>query len=153
MKIKNQKGISTIIATLILVLLTIVLVGIVWAVVSGIVKTSTQSTQTQAQCLNSAIEITVASCQKAGNGNCNVTLERTLGTDTIGGMRLIFINSTGASNFTDISGDLAALVPKTVSFTSMVGSASEVDAAIYFTDSSGNKNLCTPFQFTGITLA
>ncbi|MDD5699926.1 MAG: hypothetical protein PHH00_01900 [Candidatus Nanoarchaeia archaeon] len=149
---KNRKGISSIIATLILLLLTIVLVGIVWAVVSGIVKTSTEGATSGTQCFNSAVDITSASCTKAGV--CNLTVQRTLGTDVLGGLRAVFLDKDGVGNVTDIEGDLQTLgTARLVSKNMGIKNVSEVDVAIYFTDTAGNKNVCSsPTKYTNVQL-
>lgn len=148
---KNRKGISSIIATLILLLLTIVLVGIVWAVVSGIVKTSTEGATSGAQCFNSGIDITSASCTEAGV--CNVTVQRTLGTDVLGGVRLVFSNIIGSSNFTDVSGNLQNLVPLRTTFNTAVANVTKVVAAFYFVDEANIKSSpCPPVEFTAVQL-
>lgn len=149
---KNHKGISSIIATLILLLLTIVLVGIVWAVVSGIVKTSSEGATSGAQCFNSAIDVTLASCTISGVGNCNVTFQRTLGTDTIGGVRLVFTNATSSSYYTDINGSLQTLVPLKTTVNTGIANITKIDAAVYYTNTAGTPNVCTPVSFTAIQL-
>ncbi len=152
MNSKNRKGISSIIATLILLLLTIVLVGIVWAVVSGIVKTSTEGATSGAQCFNSGIDITSASC--TGAGVCNLTVQRTLGTDVIGGLRAVFLDKNGAGNVTDIDGNIQTLgTARLVNQPIGVVNVSEVDVAIYFTDTAGNKNVCSsPTKYTNVQI-
>jgi len=150
---KNRKGISSIIATLILLLLTIVLVGIVWAVVSGIVKTSTEGVSSGAQCLNSAIDITAASC--TGAGVCNVTVQRTLGSDVIGGVRVIFFNEAkDSTNFTDIGGDIQVSGMGRLTNTPInVVNVNEINAYIYFTQTSGTKTVCSvPAEYKNVQL-
>lgn len=149
----NKRGISSIIATLILLLLTIVLVGIVWAVVSGIVKTSTEGVSSGAQCLNSAIDVTTASC--TGAGVCNVTIQRTLGSDVIGGVRVIFFNEAkDSTNFTDIEGNVLILETARLINTPMsVVNVNEINAYIYFTQTSGTKNVCSvPAEYKNVQL-
>jgi len=149
---KNTRGISDIIATLILILLTIVLIGIVWVVVSGVVSNSTKQTTTGAQCLNSAVQVTAATCTYGG-GNCNVTVQRTLGTDPIGGIRLVFLNAASASNITDINGTITTLASTSAPNVAIgVANVTEVDAAIYFADAAGNKNPCSAAKFTTVQL-
>lgn len=148
---KNTRGISSIIATLILLLLTIVLVGIVWAVVSEIVKTSSEGATSGAQCFNSAIDVTSATC-KANTGNCNVTVQRTLGTDVIGGVRLVFTNAASNSYYTDINGSLQTLVPLRTTVTTGIANVTEIDAAVYYTNAAGTPNVCSPVSFTTIQL-
>ncbi|MFZ1971099.1 MAG: archaellin/type IV pilin N-terminal domain-containing protein [Candidatus Nanoarchaeia archaeon] len=138
---KNKRGISSIIATLILILLTIVLVGIVWIVVNNIVNTSTKQVNSGAQCLNSAVEVTSASCNAT---YCNVTIQRTLGTDNISGVRLIFTNASQDSNISDVSGNILTLASTSQpNIFEGISSVNEVDAAVYFTDAAGNKNPCS----------
>jgi flagellin-like protein len=147
----NNRGISSIIATLILLLLTIVLVGIVWAVVSGIVKTSTEGANSGAQCFNSAIDVTSATCASS-TGNCTITIQRTLGTETIDGVRLVSSNATGDSNYTDVNGSLQTLVPVRLVANNGVSNVTKIIAAIYFSDAAGNKNVCNGVEFTTIQL-
>lgn len=150
----NSRGISSIIATLILILLTIVLIGIVWVVVSGIVSNSTKGATSGAQCFNSGVQITSASCTK-NTGICNVTVQRTTGTDVINGVRLVFINAAQQSNITDVSGNIQTLgsASTTPGVNIGIANVTEVDAAIYFTDASGTKNVCnSPVQFTTVQL-
>lgn len=150
---KNKKGISSIIATLILILLTIVLIGIVWVVVSGIVTNSTKQVNSGAQCLNSGVQITSASCTGTGN-DCNVTIQRTLGTDVIGGVRLIFINAAANSSVNDTSGNILTQASTIAQdWSPGVTNVTEVDAAIYFADASGAKSVCSGVtKFTTISL-
>jgi flagellin-like protein len=150
---KNTKGISDIIATLILILLTIVLVGVVWVVVSGIVTNSTKQTTTGAQCFDSGVQVTTATCRQSG-ADCNVTVQRTTGSDTIGGIRLVFLNAAGNSSFNDTSGNIQTLASVTAQdWSPGVSNVTEVDAAIYFTDAAGNKNICSgATKFTTVQL-
>lgn len=150
---KNERGISSIIATLILILLTIVLIGIVWVVVSGIVTNSTKQVNSGAQCLNSGVQITSASCTRTGN-NCNVTVQRNLGTDVIAGVRLIFINAATNSAINDTIGDIptqGSVVAQ--NWNPGVSNITEVDGAIYFTDAAGAKSVCSgAIKFTTVQL-
>lgn len=142
---KNTRGISSIIATLILILLTIVLIGVVWMVVSGIVKSSSEGATSGAKCLSSSVEVTSATCTKAGT-NCNVTVQRTTGTDNItGGVRLVFINAAQQSNVADVSSvGLQTLASVTAANVNIgVANVTEVDATIYFADAAGVKSACS----------
>ena len=151
--INNKKGISSIIATLILVLLTIVLIGVVWVVVSGIVNNSTKQTTSGAECLNSEVQVSSATCS-VSTGMCNVVAQRTQGTDTIGGVRLVLKNPSGATVISDVNGSIQTLASVSASVNaSSVMNVSEVDAAIYFTDAAGNKNVCSGAQqFTTVQI-
>ncbi len=150
---KNTRGISSIIATLILILLTVVLIGIVWVVVSGIVTNSTKQVNSGSQCFNSGVQITSASCTVAGT-NCNVTVQRTLGSDKLGGVRLVFMNSAGNSAINDTMGDITTLGSTMAqNWNPGVSNVIEIDAAIYFNDSSGAKSICSEVsKFTTVQL-
>ncbi|MCL5730321.1 MAG: hypothetical protein M1165_02025 [Candidatus Pacearchaeota archaeon] len=154
---KNRRGISSIIATLILVLLTVVLIGVVWVVVNGIVSNSTKQASSGAQCFNSGVEVTYAACNYAGT-SCNTTVQRTTGTDVLGGVAVVFKNAGGNSNLTYIDGNINTLasvsIPAPGFNTVSVTNVTEVDAAIYFKDASGNKQVCqgyTPFTSVQLT--
>ena len=73
----SKRGISSIIATLILVLLTIVLIGIIWAVVNNLVTTSSKQISSGEACLTSEVHV-FFTCTQSGS-DCNVTIKRTSG--------------------------------------------------------------------------
>lgn len=149
----NKRGISTIIATLILILLTVVLIGIVWVVVNNIVGSSTSQINSQSQCFNSGIQITAATCDQNGT-YCNVTIQRTTGSDVIGGVRLAFQNAASQSATADIPGNVVQLGLETANIPQVnVTNVSSIQAAIYFGNTTTSQRVCTnPVQYTSIQL-
>lgn len=81
----NKRGISSIIATLILVLLTIVLVGIVWAVISNIVKSGSQQVSSQFGTLFLDLKIQNVVVDSS-TGNLSVTVTRNPGQGNLTGV-------------------------------------------------------------------
>ncbi len=66
---KNKKGLSAIIATLMLILLTMVLVGIIWGVISNMVKNNIESTS----CIDSLGKINLNDRYTCYNASSNET--------------------------------------------------------------------------------
>jgi len=54
----NKKGLSTIVATLLIILLTLVAVGIIWVVIRGVVRDSTDQVDIDSKCLAASVEAT-----------------------------------------------------------------------------------------------
>jgi hypothetical protein len=156
---KNNRGLSTIVITLIIVLLSMVAVGLVWFVVNNLLQSGTQGVEVSAKCLNTNIGVkTVVCVNGTTNQICNVTLSRT-GTedDELGGIKIIFADSAAeiaSSSLIDVPGNVAQLVGKKISnLDTLVPNANQVDileVTPYFTDDSGNQQLCsqtTTFEF------
>ncbi|MFA5070861.1 MAG: hypothetical protein WC511_00645 [Candidatus Pacearchaeota archaeon] len=155
---KNKRGLSDIVITLIIVLLSMVAIGLVWFVVNNLLQSGTSGIETSAKCLNVNIEVKQANCVNGTtNQICNVTLSRT-GTedDELGGIKIIFADSVvevASSSLIDVPGNVAPLVGKKISVDSLVVNANSIDmleVTPYFTDDSGNPQLCsqtTTFEF------
>ena len=148
----NQKGVSTIVVTVILVALSLVAVGVVWAVVSGVIGSSTEGAEISSKCLNVEIRATSADCTNPAA--CVVKLERTgTGDDVVSGVKMVFENAAGARSAAsvDSSGDVLKLVGRTATVASgIAATVNKVEVTTYFTDASGNEKLCQqtyPFSF------
>ncbi len=83
----NKKGLSTIVATLLIILLTLVAVGIIWLVIRGVVQGGADDVNISSKCLSS--EVVVTQVNSAGGDLYDVTLNRKRGTDEIGGVKLV----------------------------------------------------------------
>jgi hypothetical protein len=151
--VSDKKGLSTIVVTLILIVLSLVAVGAVWLIVSPMLKNSGQTADISSKCLTVSVDATQVNCYNgATNVLCNVTLSRTgTGTDAIGGVKLVFKNSTSGltstSSIDPNAGNIEPLVTKRInSIDSLIPIATRVSAVTvtpYFTDSSGNQKLCS----------
>jgi hypothetical protein len=98
MKKKGNKGLSTIVVTLIMIVLALVAVGAVWIVVSNLLKG--QSDQIALDTLNFEAGITALSIDNSTN-NVSVTVERKVGEANFVGMKFYFYNDTGAEVITE----------------------------------------------------
>ena len=158
---KNKKGMSDIVVTLIIIVLSLVAVGVVWTVVNNLIKGGTSSAELNAKCLGINLEITRANCSSGAiNKRCDVQVMRTGSTvDTLTGTKLVFRNETSGISSTsavDSSGDIPAVVGKRVhvadTLVAIANGISSVEITPYFTDTSGNIQLCsqtTSFEFKG----
>ncbi|MEK6906721.1 MAG: hypothetical protein AABW81_03800 [Nanoarchaeota archaeon] len=137
---KNTKGLSTIVATLIIILLVMVAIGIIWVVVSNMLEGGAGNVDVASKCqqVDMKIKSVPSTClgQVAGIISCVVTVERASGGDSAAvGYRVILENPT-TSVFQDQSGTnaLSQLETKspTVTVTSIVN-VTKVKVAPYFT--------------------
>ncbi len=146
---KNTKGLSGVITTLIIILLVIAAIGIIWAVVNPFIKGSTEDFNLANKCRDTNVEIVSASCL-AGANDCSVTLQRNSGDEEIAGVKLIFYDEAGTSNYIDAGyvGDIDSLARKTVTGINVVAIGNleaipaTVSLAVYFEDASGTERLC-----------
>ena len=155
---KNKRGLSDIVITLIIVLLSLVAIGLVWFVVNNLIQSGTAGVETSAKCLNINLEVKQVVCENGTtNQVCNVTISRT-GTESseIGGIKVLFIDKEDdvSGTLIDVSGNIEPLVGKKITNQDTgVANANEVslvEITPYFTDSSGNQQLCsqtTSFNF------
>ena len=146
--IKDKRGLSAIITTLLSVLLVLVAVGIVWAVVSGVLRGGAEDLELSAKCLNIDVRATAVDCTDLSA--CVVTLDRTgTETDAIAGVKLVFRDSTNAvsSSVIEEEGDVEALVGSIATIdlateAPLVLAPDSVEVTAYFVGASGNDQLC-----------
>jgi flagellin-like protein len=94
MFLKNKKGISSIIATLLLIVLTIILVAVVWTVVNNFISPKiSQSTS----CYNAYNDVTLNNQYSCFNSSSNqVQFSLNIGSTSVSGV-LVSISSAGQS--------------------------------------------------------
>jgi len=152
----NKRGLSAVIVTLLLVMLSIVLVGVVFVVVQNVVKTGTTQAQQGFTCTSNGVEVTYATCNYVGT-SCNVTVKRTQGSDTMGGVTLAFSNAAGdaGSNITMVN----IIAPtqsrlNNVTVIPAVSNITTIQASIDFVDNQSGKISSCPGQtsFTNVGL-
>lgn len=148
----NKKGLSTIVATLLIILLTLVAVGIIWVVVRNVVQGGSEQIDLSTKCL--ATDVAATKVVDLNNTNFTVTLSRQgSGSDEIGGVKLAFTDANNsATSVVDVSGNIVSLniITKNVTVdTTAVPNPSKVSVTVYFLDASGNEQLCpTPHEST-----
>ena len=165
--ISNKRGLSTVVTTLIIILLVLVAIGIIWIVVRGVIETGTETADYAVKCLAVDVRANAVSCclyngtacnASATFSYCNVTLERKAGGDPIGGVKMVFHNTTTADSSAVLdSVDLGipnGIDPLTVETTDFINTTltgtDKLVVTVYFLDESGEDQICStqnPFSF------
>ena len=148
---KNKRGLSAIVATLIIILLVLVAVGIIWVVVRNLIQEGAEQVDISTKCM--AIDVRAVSVIPVVGeaGNYSVTLRRTAGGEAIGGIKIVLFNDTANSGVLSGFLDLDELETKTETFADTnVTNANKLEYTVYFTDESGTEALCSqtnPYSF------
>lgn len=150
---KNRKGLSGIVTTLIIILLVLVAIGVIWTVVSKLLDNSTNKIEQAGKCLD--IDIKATKVVETTNGVYNVTLKRSSTGDEGGvGATIVLYSADDNSEPLDF-GSGAMLTPlqtDTQSVDAGITNATRIEVTPYFLNSETNKKtLCsttTEFEFT-----
>lgn len=151
---KSTKGLSTVVATLIIILLTLVAVGIIWVVIRSVVTSGSQQVDINSKCL--AVDLEAVSVNQTSAGVYAVTLTRNAdsgGSGDLAGIKVSILNATGTSSGPMEFGALAELDTNTVTLDTsdsagtgalrQVVNGTEVEFTPWFTDASGNPQTCS----------
>ncbi len=141
--IKNKRGMSDIVVTLVIILLSLIAIGVVWVVVNNLLKSGTESVEITEKCSKVQLDIVSATCNTTGEA-CFATVKKTGTTDELAGVKLVFSNAAGNySAAYDVTGDLT-LAPKQLSAaTTGITNATVVQVTPYFKDASNVVQDCT----------
>jgi flagellin-like protein len=147
--IKNKKGLSAIVTTLLVILLVLVAVGIVWGVVGNVLKGGASQLDVSSKCLNVEVQAISTTCGAAAG--CTAVIERTgSSSETIAGIKVVAKDTATGGSSSVI--DLAAMNPletATATFTDAPVPADLIEATAYFEDSSGADVFCPqPGQYS-----
>jgi hypothetical protein len=153
---KNNKGLSTVVTTLIIILLVLVATGIIWGVVNNLLGRSTSNIQTSAKCLDVDIKATkvIPASNSTNETNYNVTLRRssTGDQDMLFYAKVVFYNDQDNSGPVDFGTGLTPIKTATLKIDGDIGNATKVEITPYFVDpDSGKSQLCpttTEFEFS-----
>jgi hypothetical protein len=143
---ENNKGMSTIVVTIIMIVLVLVATGIVWSVISRIIEDSSSEVSLGNKCIITNVVATKMICDEE---ICNVTLNRKAGGEDIGGIKLIFSNSESGNTGTtveDVSGNIPELGTKIAGDKShgLINELPDtVEVAVYFLSESGTEQICS----------
>jgi len=147
---KNNRGLSTIVTTLIIVALSLVAVGVVWFVVNNIVSQQSSSIDYSAKCLNLEFRaITGTECSEFVAGApaipsiCSVIVQREKGDDAIGGIRLVFSDDSGILKQSDQNGNVVTTEAYEDIEVSETANPTKVEVAPYFMDKENVKHVCS----------
>jgi len=140
---ESKRGLSAIVATLLIILLTLIAVGIIWTVVRNFVESGSEDVDINARCLG----IDVRPIESVGvigeSGNYSITLERKSGGGEIDGVVINIFNSTESSGVIDFGTALTELDSKTSKIVTNIVNGNKVEATVYILDSSGNRKYCS----------
>ena len=133
--LKDKRGLSAIVLTIIMVGLVLVAVGIVWAVILNILEGQSESLDVSQKCVGIIIKPTGIDCDGT---ECQVVLERGLGStgDPVDGVGITLSNSTTSDVEVTQAGNVPATKTVTLTTTLM---ATNADVRIYFTQEGENK--------------
>jgi len=146
---KNKRGLSAIVATLIIILLVLVAVGIIWVVVRNLIQEGVEQIDISTKCL--AIDLRAESVEltTGETESYDVTL-RLAGGETIDGVKITLFNETTNSGVLDFGETMSPLDIKTKTIVAGITDANRLEYTVYFLDDSGNEAFCsqtTPFTF------
>ncbi len=144
---KNQKGMSEIVTTIIMVVLALVAVAVIWQIINSLIgEKGTQISVTQ-KCLDVKLAVEgVSNCES--NESCDVRIRRSAGGDAFDGIKFVFKSPTDSSNVVDVPGSINELETETITANISAADdfdlsiANKVEATIYFLDESGQAQNC-----------
>lgn len=141
---KNKKGLSDIVTTLIIILLVLVAIGVIWAVVSNLLDNSTNKISQANKCLD--IDVRATRVVETTTGNYNVTLQRSSTGEGQVGAKIQVLSATDASGVINF-GEGVMLNPldiMTREVNAELASATTVRVTPYFLDENTNKETLCP---------
>ncbi|MBU1501792.1 MAG: hypothetical protein KJ905_03405 [Nanoarchaeota archaeon] len=153
LKMENKKGLSAVVATLIIILLVLVAVGILWVVIRNVIQGGADTIELSQKCLEVKLEASGVSPVGETSGIYSVTLARKAGGSDPIRVKLNFFNATGNVNsgIIDFGTTLNVLDTKTNSSitTKTDGStatnitvANKMEYTIYFVNDLGEEQIC-----------
>ncbi len=148
-EMKNNKGMSEVVTTVIFVALALIAIGIVWAVIQGLVQRGASDVTSTEDCLKIDVSPIAASCTGL---DCSISLSRKSGGDAIKGVKIVFKDASGASGTViDYPQNIEALGTVVLDSTDIAelgavgttGLPTKVDINSYILDTSGNEFICS----------
>lgn len=143
----NNKGLSTIITTLIIILMVLVAIGIVWYAVLPMIQSGSETVDLSTKCIGIDIKGTVTQCIEGANStyDCTVNLKRQTSSTTtaIDGIGLTFSSDTETFDEVYVEGDVATT--KITTLSDVPFNATIVAVRGYFNNGE-EKYFCTATQ-------
>jgi len=143
---KNNRGLSTVVTTLIIILLVLVAVGIIWGVVSNLIDKSSGTIEASAECFDLDLKATsVLNNTSPANISYDVTLKRSAaGTANDVYAKVVLSKSGVEGSILDFNEGLAPLESATLSFADVgVSLPDKAVVTAYYLDDAGAETLCT----------
>ena len=144
LKVTSKKGVSGIVATLIILVITLVGIGIVMYVVVPLFEGTSENVDYGAKCLEVNLKPISLVCV---TGTCTLKLKRDTGTGNaeLDGVLAIFANSTGEKSIYNSTGNIEILGTKdfTATTTGIGFTPTKVGISAYFLKEDGTKYTCS----------
>lgn len=142
---KNKRGLSAVVATLIIILLVLVAVGILWAVINNVIEGGSETIEYNQLCAE--VDFREIEVSESTGGVYDVRFQRGTTGEEIDGLTIVLRNEAGNSSGTlDFTENIdGGLNEETMTFDTggSVTNANEMIYSAYFIDDSGNKHSCT----------
>ena len=142
----NQKGVSAVIATIIILAITLVGIGIIMYVIIPMFNENAEDVEFSNNCLQVSIEIVKAE-QNSDETEVEVTLKRAtgLGDESFDGVKINALNNDGEIIGTEeFSGNIGISEGNKIITVSLTGENPEsVEAFVYFLKESGEEYICS----------
>lgn len=151
---KNNKGLSTVVTTLIIILLVLVAVGIIWGVVNNLLGKSSGTIESSTKCLD--LEIRAVKVNQTADGVYDITLKRSsAGDDEDIYAKIVLYNAADNTEIIDFGEGLQPLETAKQSFDTAnyggtLSNATKIEVTAYYLDENGKEKLCpatTEFEF------
>lgn len=138
----KKRGLSTIVASLLVVLLVVVVMGVIWFAAKNFVTTGTETFDIGTKCLQVNLEL--VSVIETSPGAYDVTLKRIPpGDGDIGGVKFVLSNGTDYSDVLDFGSTIKPLATeKSHVEDTEITNAKNIETTVYFLDNSGNEQIC-----------
>ena len=142
----DKKGLSTIVATLIIILLTLVAVGIIWVVIRNVVEGGAGQIELSQKCL--AVELSAVTVNETSSGIYDVTLRRGTGNQEDIGVKVNVFQGTATSSGVLAWGDFGELdalgtVTNAVDTNATLTGGDKIEFTAFFQGASGEEQLCS----------
>lgn len=150
---KNKKGLSTVVTTLIIILLVLVAVGIIWGVVNNLLNKSSGTIESSTKCLDLEVKAAKVVNTTVDGDDYRVTLTRTAAGDEEDiYAKIVFYNAAGENSVVkDFGEGLQPLETASVEYADTeVANASKIEITAYYLDDNGKEKLCPTTSSFGI---
>ena len=102
MRINNKRGVSEVVASVLLILLVIASIVILWAVYQRFIEGTTEGIADSGDCIQTDLDIVNVNMNINVNGDDTIRIKRVLGSATITAIRVLVNGANVASVFTPV---------------------------------------------------
>ena len=108
--IKDKRGLSTVVTSLIMILIVLVAIGLIWVVIRNLIGGGAGKIEVNAKCLEVGLKIDSFDCYGVNPpnpalSNCVVVVERVGGLEPLAGLSVVYTNNVGVQNTTNYVGE------------------------------------------------